>query len=316
MQTQEATSAQSLSSLFLLADLTVGLSISNSPRADLASRGLSPMHLDHAFVELTRHLLAHGATVAYGGDHRVDGFTQILFDLVRTYDREDKPAVERIRTYLTWPLQRSLVASKRNAIKDVATLIEVPLPDDLQNDRIAQNLGPLQRLEDSPGPNRRLWARCLTCMRRSMNNEIDARIILGGRYGGLVNGKLDPFLGKYPGIVEEAHLAITAQKPVYLLGGFGGCAKIVIDGLLGQSPAPLTLDFHKQADPVYWDMVENYPLAPDTSIDYEAILKDFQQASISGLQNGLDEQDNWRLFVTDDIDEMIALVLKGLTSLA
>ena len=63
-------------------------------------------------------------------------------------------------------------------------------------------------------------------------------------------------------------------------------------------------------------MVENYPLAPDTSIDYEAILKDFQQASISGLQNGLDEQDNWRLFVTDDIDEMIALVLKGLTSLA
>jgi hypothetical protein len=156
MPSQETSVTHAMDSLYPLAHVTVGVSISESPAADLAARGLGRMHLDHAFVELTRHLLAQGATVAYGGDHRVGGFTHILFDLIRTYDREDKPATDRIRNYLAWPIHRRLVASERNAMKDVATLVEVPLPDDLHSDSIAQQIGHGQPLEADPAPNRRL----------------------------------------------------------------------------------------------------------------------------------------------------------------
>ena len=37
-----------------------------------------------------------------------------------------------------------------------------------------------------------------------------------------------------------------------------------------------------------------------------------ESAGIPGLHNGLSEADNHKLFETDDIDEMVALVLRGL----
>jgi len=52
---------------------------------------------------------------------------------------------------------------------------------------------------------------------------------------------------------------------------------------------------------------------PDAPIDYDALCAQFAQAVISGLRNGLDEKENRILFETDDVDEMIALVLKGLS---
>src|SRR6266481_1039098 len=76
----------------------VALSISDSP--DLENLGLGRVHMEDAFVEIARHLLARGASLLYGGDHRLQGFTQILFDLVRIYDLPDKPPAERIRNFL------------------------------------------------------------------------------------------------------------------------------------------------------------------------------------------------------------------------
>jgi DNA-directed RNA polymerase subunit H (RpoH/RPB5) len=296
-----------------LVGMMVGISISESPSSELAARGLGKIHLDHAFVELTRHLLSQGATIAYGGDHRVGGFSEILFDLIRTYDRQDKPSVDRILNYLAWPIHESLSAAERAKLVNVAKVISVPLPSDLTQDPVVQEKNPGQGLPGDPAENRRIWARCLSAMRQEMNKAIDARIFLGGRYGGMVGGKLDRFLGKYPGLVEEAHFAIKAGKPVFMLGGFGGCTKVLIETLLGQCPPPLTREFHTQADEVYKAMVEQQSLAPDTPIDYPGIVADFQMAGIPGLRNGLSEEENKRLFETDDTDEMIALVLKGLT---
>ena len=36
---------------------------------------------------------------------------------------------------------------------------------------------------------------------------------------------------------------------------------------------------------------------------------------VAGLRNGLSERDNLRLFETDDLDEMISLLLQGLNAL-
>jgi hypothetical protein len=207
-------------------------------------------------------------------------------------------------------------ATDRAEVEDIATLIQIGLPADLKKKPITQSVNPRNPLPINPEENRYIWARCLTAMRQKMNSEVEARILLGGRYGGVINGKLDRFLGKYPGLVEEAHLAITSNTPLYLLGGFGGCTRVLCDALLGRSPAQLTLAFHEEADPVYRDMAERIPFHPDTPIDYRLVLTDFQQSRIAGLRNGLNERENKRLFDTDDIDEMIALVLKGLATFA
>ena len=37
-----------------------------------------------------------------------------------------------------------------------------------------------------------------------------------------------------------------------------------------------------------------------------------REAAIQGLNNGLSEAENERLFVTDDVDEVVALLLRGL----
>lgn len=283
-----------------LGHLRIGMSISESPDDDLAARGLGRMHLDHAFVEIARHLLAAGASLSYGGDHRVAGFSQILFDLVRTYDLPDKPNPERIRNYLAWPLYLSLKAAVRAALKSVAKIIEVPPPDDL-------GIDPKTFIAPDTVAGRRVWSRCLTAMRSQMNEETDARIFLGGRLTG--------FKGKYPGLVEEAHRAITSGKPIYLLGGFGGCTAAIIEALRGNPPESLTTEYHRQADPLYAQMLDTASLAPDTPVDYPSLINDFHCTGTTGLHNGLSQADNERLFETDDIDEMVALVLKGLASL-
>jgi SLOG-like protein/TIR domain-containing protein len=295
-----------------LAGLTVGVSVSDVPKAELAARGLGTMHLEHAFWELTRHLLSLGANVAYGGDHRVGGYTQRLFDLVRTYTPREFDPSKRVSNHLAWPIHRTMTAADRNQVKDAAELVPCPLPDDLEADPIVEALQPDESLAWKPAVNRRVWARCLTAMRKQMNDAIDARVLLGGRYGGFVDGKLDAYRGKYAGLVEEAHFAITTGKPTFLLGGFGGCTAVIIDALRGNAPAPLTVGFHTAADPAYKDLVENHPLEPDTPIDYGQVRSDLNAAQVGGLNNSLSNEANQQLFLHDEVEEVVAIVVSGL----
>src|SRR5690606_12847315 len=59
-----------------------------------------------------------------------------------------------------------------------------------------------------------LRARGLTHLRRRLTATTNARLCIGGKLGGSQ--------GRYPGIVEEALLAIEAKQPLYVSGLFGG----------------------------------------------------------------------------------------------
>lgn len=297
-----------------LEGLTIGVSVSDVPKAELTARGLGTMHLEHAFWELTRHLLSLGANVAYGGDHRVGGYTQRLFDLVRTYTRKELDPSNRVYNYLAWPIHQAMTAADRNKVKDAVELVHCPLPDDLEDDPVVKSVRPGKLLDSDSPTNRRVWARCLTAMRNQMNDAINARVLLGGRYGGVVDGELDAFRGKYAGLVEEAHLAISSGKPTFLLGGFGGCTAVIIDALQGNTPEPLTVGFHMAADPAYKEVVENHPLEPDTPIDYDQVCSDFKAAQTGGLNNTLSEDANHQLFQRDEVEEVVAIVVSGLST--
>ena len=51
----------------------------------MAALGLSEEHLQDAMTEIALQLLSSGKSLAYGGDLRVHGFTELLFELVERY---------------------------------------------------------------------------------------------------------------------------------------------------------------------------------------------------------------------------------------
>jgi hypothetical protein len=125
-----------------------------------------------------------------------------------------------------------------------------------------------------------LVATALSAMRARMVAGTDARVILGG--------KLKGYSGAFPGLAEEAALTLRARKPLYVAGGFGGCSVAVAAALQGREP--------------HEEFVRRGDLLVDT----------FRTAGVVGLGNGLTVEENERLFVVADVEEIVTLVLRGL----
>lgn len=287
-----------------LSDKIIGLSISETD--DLSKLGFDTMHLRDALIEFTRHLLARNAVIAYGGDLRRDGFTQTLFSLVRAHNSTGAPdTFHPIKNYVAWPLHLRVDEDAEADLVKVGRLNRVPLPDDVVQEL---NIATDTFLSPDTPVNRYVWARSLSAMRDRMNKDLHARVLMGGRSTG--------YTGKYPGLLEEAYLALRASKPLYLLGGFGGCTRAVIEMVEGGNAEILTLDYQCKDDS-YKQLVEEYNTRaaqkPELEpIDYERIRNAFREAGPAGLRNGLDADQNRRLFHAVDPDEIIHFVLKGL----
>lgn len=275
--------------------ITVGVSVSEPSADELVALGLSELHVRHAFIEIVRHVLAQGGSIAYGGDLRAAGYTHALFDLVRTYNPRDLTGPERVRAVLAWPIGLGLTAAERADLANVATIDEVARPD-----------GSPPSLPPVPerNPEELLWnSRSLTTMRQQMTSAIGARVVVGGRAAGQQ--------GLLPGVIEEAALAIEATTPLYVIGGFGGCGRVLVDALRGSTPDELTLDYQLANTPRYselYDQAASVELAPS----FDDVRRRFSEAGVEGLNNGLDRPDNERLFTTDNADEVVALLLRGL----
>ena len=275
--------------------ILVGLSISEPGKDELVRLGLSEMHVRHAFIEIVRHILARGWAVAYGGDFRTAGYTEALIDLVRTYDRAGIPGPDRVLSYLAWPIWLGVSVAERAAIANIATIKEISPPDGAP-----AMLPPVADRQ----PNDLLWnSLALTKMRIAMSSEIDARIVLGGRVSGQQ--------GLYPGVAEGAALALRSGVPLYAVGGFGGCGRLVASSLDGSRPSELSVDYQLEHTSRYAELLDaatsigQAPSFPD-------MIDTFVTAGEGGFNNGLDAQENQRLFTTDDEDELIALILRGL----
>ena len=195
----------------------VGVSVSESP--DLGALGLSDGHLRDAMAEIALHVLASGRSLAYGGDLRQHGFTELLFELLGRYMDHPRHRSKIVVTdYLAWPVHIRMTSNELAAFSAehevVARLVFLA--------RNGARLDREKRLElAAREPDDDEWAEGLTAMRTVMRGEILARIVLGGRVEG--------YKGAMPGIAEETYLSIQAGQPVYLLGGFGGCARDIAE---------------------------------------------------------------------------------------
>lgn len=239
--------------------------------------GLSADHLQNAMAEIALHLLSSGRSLAYGGDLRPHGFTELLFELITRYqDHPHHNGRITVTDYLAWPVHIKMTS------KDLANFF-AGYQDSVELILLSQNGAKLAREERfkllAHEPDKDEWAEGLTTMRTVMRSETQARIVLGGKVKG--------YKGRMPGIAEETLLSLQARQPVFLLGGFGGCARDIaetvglVDRWAGSRPA--------------WNG-----------------RSCFEGYSPGSLNNGLSDEDNAILARTPHIEQAVLLVSRGL----
>jgi SLOG cluster2 len=256
-----------------LSSKTIAISISDS--SELEQLGFSTKHLEDAIIEFARHFLALGSKLAYGGDLRPGGYSEVLYEVALTYRKDDLNSIDNmgLSSFLAWPIV-ALTGHKQlvelcDSMKGFADLFVV-----LENGQKA----PLAEViaQTTTFSTEITWAPALTQMRRVMATDCDARLALGGQVSG--------YKGAMPGVAEELLLHIEQKKPVYILGAFGGAARefgdFIFDGL------------HPK-----W------------------LPKEQERITVAQLDNGLDESQNRLLHTTQFIDQAITLVLRGLLNL-
>jgi hypothetical protein len=280
----------------VIKDLKVGLSISEIDEEN--SKGINNFHIQDILVEISRYLMTSGAKLLYGGDirYREDfNFVRILKDLAENYNYEFEETDVKIINYVANYLRQHVSDQLRaELIKIVGFSFVDPLVD------INYDL-------DDPLYKRYSRARDLSNMRTKMNKDLDVRILLGG--------KKNSFQGLYPGLFEEALLALQLKKAVFLLGGFGGVTEEIIMCILGKKSEVFTKDYQCRFNDYgrfydyYNDLSTRLNIA---SINYEEKIAVLAKEGVAGLNNGLSYDENLRLFESTNFTEIISLVLKGL----
>ena len=256
----------------------VGVSVSESP--DLGALGLNPGHLRDAMAEIALLVLASGRSLAYGGDPRPHGFTELLAELVARYRGHPRHRATIVVTdYLAWPVHIRMTSDELSAFsaehEPAVRLVFLSI----DGARLARD----ERLKlGAHEPDQEEWAKGLTAMRTVMRRDIRARIVLGGRVEG--------YKGAAPGIAEEARLSLETGQPVFLLGGFGGCARDIAETI---------------------GLVERWA----GSRDAWAGRVRFRKYSPDDLHNGLSADENHVLARTPHIQEAVTLVSRGLRRL-
>ncbi len=281
----------------------VNIAISISESDELGELGFSNVHPQDAMVEFARYMMVQGAHLIYGGDLRDKGYTFLFSELAYQYRSKLEQDKKHFTNYFSFPIHLQLNNSYLSEFKkNRVEVVKVSAPSGLKINR-------KKYLPPTSAENKIIWASSLTKMREQMNAKTDARIFIGG--------KLLKYLGKYPGIIEEALITLNSDKPTYLIGGFGGATKAIIDSVKGIHSKELTDKFQSQ-NAGFEEFKNLYNKKfPETKIDYTELHNFLKKYGLKKLckNNGLSPVENERLFITPHIPEMIYYTLKGLNKI-
>ncbi|CAO3408522.1 hypothetical protein [Azospirillum largimobile] len=294
--------------------LQLGLSLSPGDPDEQRALGIS-LHVEDAMRVIARQALAAGATLHYGGVLEEGSLTEALFDMIGAY-RRDGLKLPPLVNHTPWPWHEEVDAAWRVKRKAMLTVERCTPPDDARTRSGTAGPGHVAHLAGS-AEGRYALGRSLSSMRRQAIAATQARVVLGG--------KPHRFMGFLPGIVEEVLLAIRAAQPVYVLGGFGGAARLVARTLSGESPEELTRAYQETLSPDYATTLTYYddvrtrePGLGLPTIGYEDLVAELNRYGVSGLAtaNRLTEEENRFLFVTASVDAAVYLIMQGLERLA
>lgn len=228
--------------------------------------------------------------VGYGGHLQASGYTVFLVSELRRYGRRDRPLL----VCLPWSVHRQMMLTElRAADKDLGLYGKV-----VYLDVDGQEMKPeADRSADAaPEADPVRVARGLTSLRRYMTAQTRGRVLIGGRRTG--------FQGSMPGLVEEALVALEANQPLFLAGGFGG----------------ITLDMIRAVEPSFAEWLPPFAGAPQPDARADKSIE-AMVAAASGqgwrcFNNGLSVDECRQLAATHRPSEIATLVSVGLGRLA
>ncbi len=287
----------------------IGISISEPNINELIRIGHNKNHLIILSQTIARYLLFNNATLLYGGDLRPNGFTEYLCEEAQiVQDRLQNNNIQYLKNYISWPIYKAEnndLLKWKSKFHKVINMIEIEPPKTIGGDSkydINTFLPPTSH------ENLYAWSLSLTKMREEMIDKCDFRISAGGRLSG--------YKGKYPGVLEEIIISIDKNKPLYLIGGFGGVTSKVCDLIVNQEiQVELTEKWQIENNKGYSELVDLINKdSKEENVDYNSINNKIINYKLEDLSinNGLSIEENKTLFKSEFIEEVIFLILKGI----
>jgi hypothetical protein len=296
----------------LLEGFVINLSVSESD--DSAKRGFPLWQINRLTLQIVSALFGQGAGIVFGHEWRDDGVMEAVHGFARQMQspalvaEEDAQVVNKplLQNVLPWPDHTILSDEDQDRLSSTLRIEQAGLPPELVAiERSAQDVGTNSDLFHY------VRARGLTHLRHKLDSFCHGRFCIGGRTSGSQ--------GRYPGIIEEALLALESRKPLYLAGLLGGATAQLIGAIQGQE-MPESFCRSAQINAIY----EHPPVAEfdlttlaDRQIDRTALWNAFRNVNSASLaeNNGLTTIENNELFETPVLDRVINLVLKGASRL-
>jgi hypothetical protein len=232
----------------VLTDFRIQLSLSVPP--DHLKLAIPAREFDRAMLTVCMTLVRAGATVVYGGDLRPDGFTFKIFrHLARAYaDQGTVPFVHVLNqpslSRLSYDLLAQALRERRGTCQTYLGAEGQFIPIRLGDDEIVVGDRKQPTIIDD-NTSYETWASKLTSKsiseastdaRKTVAKFVDASVLIGGKMG-LEEIDGDRYVGKMPGIIEEALLMLESKKPVIPLGAYGGATRdlAIALGLMDES---------------------------------------------------------------------------------
>ncbi len=289
----------------VLQDHVVGISVSEVPYGAFSLHHQHSNTLKRLSQDLARLILSRSGTLIYGGDLRDDGFTKFILEEALILADRLKTKEMHVENHLAWPIYKQKekvdwIAKYNKVIK----VVEYQIPDDIKD--AVNKEAPV--IPDTPD-NKYIWSRTLSEMRMSSIEKSNSRICAGG--------KLSGYSGKMPGVLEEIMIALEKEKPLYLLGGFGGVVGEVCSTIKNKAiTEPLTEKWQQDNNSGYASL-QVLATEKGHGADYEKIQSVLEQVRVEDLaaRSGLQVEEYQQMMGSPFIDECLFLVLKGLKNI-
>lgn len=277
------------------------IAISVSVNEDLELLGFSEQHLNDISIEIARYIIANGGIAIYGGDLRVNGFTYYFSELANFYKKHDDSSLSFIN-YFAPPNFKQL---DKNALIDFKVK-QIGVEKTDSGERVVFDES-VKYNPNSVVGDRYIYAECYKQMRVQMAKDSVARILVGG--------KSTNYLGYIPGVIEEALWTLRENRPVYLVGGFGGATLQLINLIKGQNIKELTNE--AQYNSGFLNDFREFVKDKCEYSDFENLKGEFQKYDLDKLSklNKLSVEENEILFSSKNIHEIVFLLMKGIKAI-
>lgn len=274
------------------------IAISVSENEDLEKLGFTVQHLNDITIEIARHIIANDGKALYGGDLRQNGFTNLFSELSNQYKKINDDTSGFVN-YFVFPNTKQLTQSTR--IHFLSKNIEIHEVEDPKSLTIDYNskYDPKTNIE-----HRYIYSECFKEMRIQMAKDCTARVLVGG--------KVTNYLGYIPGVIEEALYTLRENKPLFLVGAFGGATEKLIKLIKGEAVEELTNDFQYNTE--FLIKFKDYVNPKCDYTDYDKLKTDLSKFDVKKISdlNGLTIEENEILFSSKNIHQIVYLLMKGL----